>query len=192
MATTEINLNDPRVKRTRQLINDAFGKLLQEKGFEAITVQDIADLATVNRATFYAHYEDKFDLLESSVRTRFHDDLTAKLPGRPPLTEETLRKLAAAVFEHLAQVYGHCRLDRQFEPMVEGAGRETLQAFVHEWLTSQPRGAGSAGAATTALVISSTLMGIGAQWARGDQKQPVDELARQVAGVLMRGVTVAR
>ena len=55
---------DPRVKRTRKLINQAFFDLMNEKGFQAITVQDITDRAEVNRATFYAHYEDKYDLLE--------------------------------------------------------------------------------------------------------------------------------
>ncbi|MBI4304912.1 MAG: TetR family transcriptional regulator, partial [Chloroflexi bacterium] len=48
------NPQDPRVKRTRKLLHDAFDSLLSEKSFEAITVQDIAERATVNRATFYA------------------------------------------------------------------------------------------------------------------------------------------
>ena len=54
---------DPRVKRTRNLILQAFGSLLAEKGFESISVQDVTDKAEINRATFYAHFTDKYALL---------------------------------------------------------------------------------------------------------------------------------
>ena len=56
-----------RVKRTRQLIQDAFVALVGEKGFENVTVQHIAERAPVNRATFYSHYHDKYDLLDKSI-----------------------------------------------------------------------------------------------------------------------------
>jgi AcrR family transcriptional regulator len=56
--------SDRRVRRTRKLIQDAFLELTVEKGFAAVTVRDIAERAGVNRATFYRHYQDKFDLLE--------------------------------------------------------------------------------------------------------------------------------
>lgn len=59
--------NDPRVIRTRNLIQDAFRSLAKEKKIEAITIKDIAERATVNRATFYAHFEDKNALLEYMV-----------------------------------------------------------------------------------------------------------------------------
>jgi len=44
---------------------------MMERRFRDITVQEIADRATVNRATFYAHFEDKFDLLDSAIREPF-------------------------------------------------------------------------------------------------------------------------
>src|SRR5579885_301553 len=55
---------DLRVKRTRHMLQKAFIDLTVEKGFAALTVQDIADRAMVNRSTFYRHYLDKYDLLE--------------------------------------------------------------------------------------------------------------------------------
>ncbi|KAA0547097.1 TetR/AcrR family transcriptional regulator [Bacillus sp. BGMRC 2118] len=57
------NCTDLRVIRTKQSIRDAFVELLEEKGFESITVKDITSRATINRGTFYAHYQDKFDLM---------------------------------------------------------------------------------------------------------------------------------
>ena len=53
------------MRRTRQLLQGALLQLLGSKSFDDISVQDIAEAATVNRATFYDHYTDKFALLES-------------------------------------------------------------------------------------------------------------------------------
>ncbi|QGQ97313.1 TetR/AcrR family transcriptional regulator [Paenibacillus psychroresistens] len=55
---------DPRVFRTRQLIRDAFIDLLQEVEFEKISVKRITERATINRVTFYLHYQDVPDMLE--------------------------------------------------------------------------------------------------------------------------------
>lgn len=55
---------DLRVKRTNKYIIEAFIRLVEKKGFEQVTVQNIADEAMINRATFYAHYKDKQDLYE--------------------------------------------------------------------------------------------------------------------------------
>lgn len=55
---------DLHVQRTNKLIVDAFIHLVEKKGYEQVTVQDIADEAMINRATFYAHYKDKQDLYE--------------------------------------------------------------------------------------------------------------------------------
>ena len=56
---------DRRIQRTRQLLLDSLIKLILEKGYDAITVQDIIDRANVGRSTFYAHFQDKEELLLS-------------------------------------------------------------------------------------------------------------------------------
>lgn len=56
---------DRRVKRTTKRIESALTELMLEIPFEKITVQDIIDRADVSRSTFYAHYENKDDLLTS-------------------------------------------------------------------------------------------------------------------------------
>jgi len=57
------NLEDLRVRRTRKLLQQALLGAASEKGFAHVTVRDITERAMVNRATFYRHYEDKYDLL---------------------------------------------------------------------------------------------------------------------------------
>lgn len=56
--------NDKRIIRTNKMIKEAFLKLLSEKKYQSITVQNIADEAFINRNTFYLHFIDKEDLLE--------------------------------------------------------------------------------------------------------------------------------
>ncbi|MFT4417217.1 TetR/AcrR family transcriptional regulator [Fredinandcohnia humi] len=68
-----VKKTDLRVLRTQKLIKDAFLTLIRKKGFEAITIQDIADEAFINRATFYLHYQDKYDLLEQISDTYLKD-----------------------------------------------------------------------------------------------------------------------
>jgi hypothetical protein len=72
---------DPRVKRTRSLILQAFGELLTEKGFEAISVQDITDKAEINRATFYKHFVVPAILEENLIQT--FSPQTAPPAGKP-------------------------------------------------------------------------------------------------------------
>src|ERR1700727_3935535 len=69
---------EPRIGRTRKLLQQALVKLMEKKEFDAISVQDIAESATINRATFYDHYPDKFALLECTVGSRFNELLAER------------------------------------------------------------------------------------------------------------------
>lgn len=79
---------DRRVQRTRKLLRDALIELILEKGYDAVTVQEITDRANLGRATFYLHYRDggKEALLLSTLREVF-DDLKSRVG---PLTPENL------------------------------------------------------------------------------------------------------
>ncbi|MBZ0281901.1 MAG: TetR/AcrR family transcriptional regulator [Anaerolineae bacterium] len=92
---------DPRVKRTRQLLRDSLMALIVERGFEAITVKDITDRATLNHATFYLHYGNKQELLTQSMTEIFDELRQAAAPPslddpQLPVTQSTI------LFEHVA------------------------------------------------------------------------------------------
>jgi AcrR family transcriptional regulator len=59
------NVLDRRVQKTRKLLQEALIALASEKDFDTIKIQDILDKANVGRSTFYAHFEDKHELLYS-------------------------------------------------------------------------------------------------------------------------------
>jgi AcrR family transcriptional regulator len=64
---------DPRVLRTRRLFRDAFVELLQELEIEKITVNRLAERATLNRATFYLHYQDIPDMMDKMAEDMIED-----------------------------------------------------------------------------------------------------------------------
>lgn len=98
---------DPRVVRTRQLLRDALISLIDERGFDSVSVQDIAERATINRATFYLHYRDKHDLLNSST-----DDILQELIASLDTTDanatfETLDQPPPSFIGMFEQIAGH-------------------------------------------------------------------------------------
>lgn len=53
-----------RVRRTQKLLREALIELIEERGFEALTIGELAERAIVSRAAFYRNYQDKYDLVE--------------------------------------------------------------------------------------------------------------------------------
>ena len=58
---------DLRIIKTNKVLLDALITLMKQKDFERIKISDICDVALINRSTFYAHYEDKYDLLVALI-----------------------------------------------------------------------------------------------------------------------------
>src|ERR1700722_11889148 len=98
----ETGTTDPRILRSRRMLMDSLAKLLMKKEFEDISVQEIADDATLNRATFYLHYPDKNALLQAMTESRFRD-----LIERRAITftdcNGALRAIALGVCDYLAE-----------------------------------------------------------------------------------------
>lgn len=106
---TLINENDPRVIRTRRLLLDAFVALVRKKDFTSISVKDITEYAQVNRATFYAHFQDKYDILEYTVIDTFMNLISKRINVEVILNEETLRNIILFVCEYVETVSNSCK-----------------------------------------------------------------------------------
>jgi AcrR family transcriptional regulator len=165
--------------------------VMTEKSFSAITVQDLAERSTLNRATFYAHFEDKYDLLDSIMREGVEKALAGIVSDAAPLTSESLRTLCQEVFAFFATMQDRCQpRDRQLEPMLEKAAQDVLYDFILRWLLRVPPTSlpGGASMEMTASVLSWAIFGAASQWSRGLRTQTVDKAAAQVATVLTDGV----
>ena len=98
----ETETTDPRILRSRRMLMDSLAKLLIKKAFEDISIQEIADEATLNRATFYLHYPDKNALLQAMTGVRFR----ALIERRGVTFTDcmgALRAIALGVCDYLAE-----------------------------------------------------------------------------------------
>lgn len=188
----KVNPNDPRVKRTRRLLKQALSDLLAEKSFQDITVQDIADRATLNRVTFYAHFEDKYDLIGAWIREGFVDRLQANMPVTSPLLEGNLRILCRVVSEALRETQTHCRpVHDRYGPLFESTVQEALYAFILEWLRhwSMDNPLPGASAESLAAAVSWIIFGAGIDWSREGEGRPLDEYVDEIVTVLLLGAS---
>jgi AcrR family transcriptional regulator len=94
---------DPRILRSRRMLMDALAKLLTQKEFEDISVQEIADEATLNRATFYLHYPDKGALLQAMTEFRFKE-LIERRGISFSNCDGALRAIALGLLDYLTEV----------------------------------------------------------------------------------------
>jgi len=120
--------SDRRVQRTLQMLSDALFALIVERGYDAITVQDITEQANIGRATFYLHYHDKEQLLEASILGIF-DELTKHIgPAQDsPATEQSL---SIRVFQHVAERH------KLYHALFQEGGPPSIVIRMQKWLAS--------------------------------------------------------
>jgi AcrR family transcriptional regulator len=123
MPISDCQVRDPRIRRTRKLLQAALGGLMQTKSFDEISVQDITEAATVNRATFYDHYTDKFGLLEAMVAGGFHEFLDDRKLRYETGCPAALSAIIQATCDFLVQAHagGNCARQTAFEPLMDAA-----------------------------------------------------------------------
>lgn len=126
---------DPRVKRTRRLLEEAFSELIREKDFQSVSIQDIAVRAGINRATFYAHFPDKYALLEHQIRQEFRAEIEKRTLNACHFSEDNLRALILTVCEFIGEANSHCKSPRgQFGQLMETQIKEQTKGLLMTWL----------------------------------------------------------
>ncbi len=171
---------DPRIRRTRVLLQQALGKLLETKEFDKISVQDIADAATLNRATFYDHYTDKFALLECMVGTRFVDLLQARGVRFDGGCASALRGIVQGVCDYLAAAPGlECERQMQMEPHMEAAVIAVVRGMLLKGFAKHPPTEGVS-AEMLAATLSWAIYGAAKEWLRTPGRCSPEEVVEQV------------
>ena len=124
--TTDLSRNaisDRRTQRTRHALMQALMDLIQEKRYDSITIQDICDRANVGRSTFYAHYQDKDDLLVSHFQ-----HVMENLDGQIQRRDGQLVFSITPLLQHVQQ-YHHL-----YRALVSSGGFEVLlRAGQKQW-----------------------------------------------------------
>jgi AcrR family transcriptional regulator len=184
---------DRRRRRTREQLKRSFAELMREKGFTAMTIQDITDRADVHRGTFYAHFPDKYALLEQSIRDKFRFLLERKLPTDAGWNPEHLRLLVRTVLEHVRSLYGRCNPIHTVDPLFERTIRDELSGLLRHWLERLrvERVNGKVPADTIALMMSWSIFGAAVEWSKGADPISVEEMTDRVLAVLTEGIPAA-
>ncbi|NUW03775.1 TetR/AcrR family transcriptional regulator [Streptomyces sp. CAI 127] len=184
---------DPRVRRTRALLRSAALELAAERDVESLTIADIAERATVNRATVYQHYKDRDALLLDAMEEEI--GRLAHAAARCPLTHPTGR-IPAELVELFRHVEANATLYRRMLGP-SGAARfinelrdllaQEVEAQLHdEKATKTEAPAGQALARLRAHYLAGAFVGVFTQWVSTPVRPTADQAANEV-WALMRG-----
>lgn len=182
------NPNDPRVIRTRQLILDSFLEQLHNMDFETITIADITKNATINRATFYAHFPDKYALLETIFSDAFLQNVLKRVDHHINLTEEIIYELVFALCEYHDSSMACIKKYNSVSAMMEENLKTQLEQFILKLISQEHQHADSYKLEVTATMISWAIYGVAYRWKLSDKKKTPAALAESVVPVIMSGL----
>ncbi len=181
-----INSNDPRVKRTKQLIQQTFFELMNEKGFDAVTIQDIANRATINRSTFYAHYTDKYALLEELTILAFEEMIPEQIIQAQIFTNDICRQFVKLTNDYIIAFYQKCRFNnKSFTSQIDGKVKQILHQTV---LSILNRSRADIDTNIIALMISSTIYSAVYCWYEDNRSDDIKQLSNTVTTFIMNGL----
>ncbi|CAH8717494.1 TetR/AcrR family transcriptional regulator [Paenibacillus thiaminolyticus] len=179
---------DPRIRRTRQLIKDAFVALLQEMDIEKMSISSIAERATISRVTFYLHYRDIPDMLDKMADEMIEDLQHAmnSNPALPTSPEDKDWLRLVKMLEHIAE-------NAPFYKVILGSRRphiftERLLQMFTELITARFENRETASSGSKAVIQkdiaiwygSSALIGTIVGWLRNDMPYTPGFLAKQL------------
>jgi AcrR family transcriptional regulator len=179
-SETAVETTDPRVVRSRRMLMEALIRLLNRKEFDDISIQEIADEATLNRATFYLHYPDKNALLQAMTAARFRD-LIARRGLSFTDCDGALRAIALGVCDYLAETTG-CPSQLTKMPL-EGSIIPVVEGMFLEGAANHPAtpGVDSSLLGTTAAWA---IFGAARRWLQTPNRIPAEEMAAKIEAMV--------
>ena len=183
---SDCDVRDPRTRRTRQLLQGALRELMGSRSLDEISVQAIAEAATVNRATFYDHYTDKFALLDAMVAGGFHrllDERKVRYDGTCP---SAAGAIILATCDYLALTRAseaECRRQTAFEPLVDAAIISAIRRVLEAGMDARPSASDRPEIAAAAAAWA--ICGAAKQWLRTPNRPPADEIVPLVLQLVL-------
>src|SRR5580704_13806014 len=182
MLISDCEVRDPRMRRTRQLLQGALRTLMQTKSFDEIAVQDITELATVNRATFYDHYTDKYALLEAMVAGGFHILLHERNVTFDGTCPSAASAIILATCDYITQLHSNpaeCTRQNAFEPLIEAAITTAIRRVI---ISGMPKESATPRLTTEIIATAASWAIYGAvkQWFYTPNHAPAEEIVPSI------------
>jgi AcrR family transcriptional regulator len=194
MPISDCQVRDPRIRRTRKLLQGALGTLMHSKSFDEISVPDIPEAATVNRATFYDHYTDKYALLDAMIAGGFHELLFERQLRYETGCPGALGAIIRATCDFLTQAHsgGDCERQTAFEPLMDAAIVAAIRRLLLEGLDGKQRASVASPEEPTcadpemvAAAASWAIAGAVKQWLSMPDRPPVDTFVPQLLRLVL-------
>ena len=180
---------DRRVIRTKKAIRNAFAQLLSVKELDDITVKDIAELADINRKTFYSYYSGVHMILEET-ENEIVEDFEAAIRDLPP---DKLVREPYLLFSRLSAII-NADIDF-YEPLMKVNRSSSLIAKVSEMLKQKVRESYAAfsrvGEETFNIMVDFTFSGLFSvyqSWFNSERRQSIGEISRTLSTLCFEGI----
>ncbi|MDR4887345.1 TetR/AcrR family transcriptional regulator [Fredinandcohnia sp. QZ13] len=177
---------DPRVLRTRKLIMDSFIELSSKKEFKDITIKDITTEAMINRATFYYHFEDIYDLLDKVLSEVLLINLDSGSFQQSALNEETFIGIFKAITNFQLSLSNRCH--RGYEDTIARIIRDQLEVIFYKMLKEQHPTDDESSLKITAIMLSWGMYGASAEWRRNPDSISPEEMIKSAIPFIKNGI----
>ena len=167
------------------MLQAALQSLLEKKPFDEISVQTTPETATINRATFYDHYTDKFALFEALVGAGFHRMLHERKVCDDTGCAVALDALVLATCDYLAQRRSGsaiCQKQSAFEPLADAAIIAVIQRVVSLSIAARP--GKNKRSKLTATAASWAIFGAAKEWVATPDQVPAEKIVSQVLQII--------
>jgi AcrR family transcriptional regulator len=180
---------DRRIKYTKMVIKNSFLALAKQKPISKITVKEICQDADINRATFYAHYADQYDLLRQT-EDEFLEDINRHLGSAShDCTEGESVEMLTRIFEYVRENADVCAVllcekgDIIFQKQVMMI---TQKQFISDMTSVKTISKEDAEYLYVFVTIGS--VGIVQKWLAEGMKKPSRELAEMILTITQKGI----
>lgn len=182
---------DRRVRKTKRLLRDGLARLMKEKPIKSITVRELSELVDINRGTFYLHYKDIYDMVESIQNEIFDEFNRVFEEHEADGTERTFVSILTEIFEHIAAeadivmaLIGKNGSALFVDRLKNVVKKRCLSAMYYEMNADK----------TIELkyfyhFAVSGFIGIFQEWLHGGMKETPKEMAEITANVIFKGIS---
>ena len=177
---------DPRVLRTRKLIMGSFIELSEKKEFKDITVKDITTEAVINRATFYYHFQDIYDLLEKVLSEVLLINLDYSVYENSEINEEAFVSIFKAITNFQKSLSNRCH--RGYEDTIARIIKEQLEFIFYKMLVKQHSTDDEKALRVAAVILSWGIYGASVEWRRNSKTIAPEDFIKSAIPYITNGI----
>jgi AcrR family transcriptional regulator len=182
------NPNHPSVILTRQNILNAFILQLHKIDFNAITVMDITRKANINRSTFYAHFQDKYAVLEAFLAKAFLEYVLKRVEHEGPLSGKTIKQMIYSLCDYHESSNTCIKKYDTVASFMERDIKTQLEQFILPLIAKGNHTADPKTLDMAARILSLSIYEVTYLWKVEGREESPAELAERVLPLLMNGV----